>query len=108
MNLYNKIWRVILDKTKNYHKNNDTAQKIFQLRIPLCAFIEYKGVCCLAFDESDCDNMVQITEKAELQEWKEIISKIGFNPQHFIFKKIKNTDHVICYLNSVKNIEKNF
>lgn len=48
----------------NRHANWKVS--LCRLRVPLCAYIEYKGICTLVFDESHKNKETEITDKERL------------------------------------------
>lgn len=60
--MYDKIFNCLIEAIKNLSNTNEkysvsaeVAEKLKHLRVPLCSFIQYKGIAALAIEEPSGD-----------------------------------------------------
>ena len=76
--MYDRIFKSIVESLKMVTNSKDKSdfsgekfERLKKLRVPLCSFIEYKGVSALAIEELTGDiEQTRIIEREELLQWK--------------------------------------
>jgi hypothetical protein len=71
-----------------------------QLRVPLCCYIEYKGVCALASDATLILEEKKLEDSILLNEWREMVRFLGLNSSCFEFRRIRmrEEEFVVAYV----------